>query len=214
MNKLLRLALLTLLLINFSNVANSEPVDSELVYQYVSTKNTKALKELGPGVMPILAELYVTSDDRQKVKIANIFKNLVFKSEEARKVLMEDIKTDNKDLRIAVQYALGMVSNDGSVVNALLDNMQYDKNAYFRDKAACSLAYFQAHITDEQKVKLYEGLINGLSSSNRQVRAISLQALKIHTGQTKGFFVNGTATNQSESLRKWQEWLEEYKSNL
>ena len=39
-----------------------------------------------------------------------------------------------------------------------------DSNALFRDKAACALAYDQIHLTDEQKVQLYEGLISGLSS--------------------------------------------------
>ncbi len=107
-----------------------------------------------------------------------------------------------------------MVSSDDSVIKILLHNMLYDKNPHFRDKAACSLAYFQVHVTDEQKVELYEGLIKGLSSSNRQVRSIAIKALKIHTGQTKGFLANGTASKQSESIRKWHDWLEEYKSNL
>ncbi len=127
---------------------------------------------------------------------------------------MQDVKTDNENLRISVQYALGRVSSNQEVVDALLDNMQHDNNAYFRDKAACALAYDQIHLTDLEKIRIYEGLIKGLSSSNGQVRSIAIKALKIHTGQTKGFFVNGTASNQSASLRKWHQWLDEYKSNL
>ena len=200
--------------INFSKLSLGDQIDSEQVIKYVSSYNIAALKELGPDVMPILSNLYAVSDVKQKRVIANIFYQLKFESEEAKSALIQDVKTDDENLRISVQYALGRVSSDGDVVDALLYNMQNDRNAYFRDKAACALAYYQIHLTDEEKVNLYEGLINGLSSSNRQVRSIAIKALKIHTGQTKGFLVNGTASNQSESLRKWNQWLEEYKSNL
>jgi len=48
---------------------------------------------------------------------------------------------------MSVQYALGRVSSDVSVVDALLDNMQNDALLLFRDKAACALAYDQVHLT-------------------------------------------------------------------
>jgi len=214
MNRSLKIILLLFLSINFSQLSLGEQIDSEEVIKYVSSYNIQALKELGPEVMPILSTIYSESDIKQKRVIANIFYQLKLESEEAKNALMQDVKTDNENLRISVQYALGRVSSNQEVVDALLDNMQHDNNAYFRDKAACALAYDQIHLTDEEKFSLYEGLIKGLSSSNRQVRSIAIKALKIHTGQTKGFFVNGTARNQSASLRKWHEWLDEYKSNL
>lgn len=197
-----------------SSTLLAQQIDKEELIKYVSSYNYSAIKEMGPDVIPVLTDLYSVSDIKQKRVIANAFYSLGWKSEDAKEILLQDVHTEDKDLRIAVQYALGRVSDDTEVVEALLNNMQYDKNAYFRDKAACALAYDQIHLTDEQKVQLYEGLILGLSSAKRQVRDIALKALKIHTGQTKGFKVNGTASEQSESLRKWHEWLEEYQDNL
>ena len=214
MNRSLKIILLLLLSFNISKPGSAESIDSEEVIKHVSSYNILALKELGPEVMPILSDLYLVSDIKQKRVIANIFYQLKFESEEAKNALIQDVKTNDENLRISVQYALGRVSSNQEVVDALLDNMQHDNNAYFRDKAACALAYDQIHLTDLEKLRMYEGLIKGLSSSNRQVRSIAIKALKIHTGQSKGFFVNGTARNQSESLRKWHQWLDEYKSNL
>lgn len=214
MNRSLKIILLLLLSSNICKFSLGEQIDSEEVIKYVSSYNIQALKELGPEVMPILSTIYSESDINQKRVIANIFYQLKLESEEAKNALMQDVKTNDENLRISVQYALGRVSSNEEVVDALLDNMQHDNNAYFRDKAACALAYDQIHLTDEEKFSLYEGLIKGLSNSNRQIRSIAIKALKIHTGQTKGFFVNGTASNQSASLRKWHQWLDEYKSNL
>lgn len=214
MNRLLKILFLLFLSLSFNTPGKGGQIDSDQVIKYVSSYNITALKKLGPGVMPILSDLYKVSDVKQKRVIANVFYQIGIESDEAKNALMQDVRTSNQQLRISVQYALGRVSSDGDVVDALLYNMQNDSNAYFRDKAACALAYDQIHLTDQEKVSLYEGLIDGLSSSNRQIRSIAIKALQIHTGQTKGFLVNGTSSNQSESLRKWQQWLEEYKSNL
>jgi len=214
MKRALIIIILLLISASFNKLSFGKQIDTEELNNYISSYNINAIKKLGPDVMPILSNLYLDSNVNQKRVIANIFYQLKFKSEEAKNALMQDVKTDNENLRISVQYALGRVSSDEEVVEALLDNMQHDNNAYFRDKAACALAYDQIHLTDEEKFSLYEGLIKGLSSSNRQIRSIAIKALKIHTGQSKGFKVNGTARNQSESLRKWHEWLDEYKSNL
>jgi len=214
MKRSLIIIFLLFISVSFNKLSFGEQIDTEEVIKYVSSYNINAIKSLGPDVMPILSDLYLVSDIKQKKVIANIFYQLKFESEEAKNALIQDVKTNDENLRISVQYALGRVSSNQEVVDALLDNMQHDNNAYFRDKAACALAYDQIHLTDEEKIRMYEGLISGLSSSNRQVRSIAIKALKIHTGQTKGFFVNGTARNQSESLRKWHQWLDEYKSNL
>ena len=50
-------------------------------------------------------------------------------------------------------------------MDVLLDNMRNDANPLFRDKAACALAYDQIHLTEKQKVRLYEGLINSLNDA-------------------------------------------------
>jgi len=139
---------------------------------------------------------------------------LGWKSPEAKRLLMRDVKTPNESLRIHVQYALGRVSDDEDVVDALLDNMQHDGNALFRDKAACSLAYDQIHLTPRQKARLYEGLIGALSSPELQVRQIALQALEIQTGQRKGFDPSGPLGARSVSIEAWRKWVAEYRANL
>ncbi len=214
MNRIFYPAALILFFSVLCNISTAARIDKEDVIKYVSGYNITAIKELGPDVMPVLSNLYKISDQKQKQVIANIFYQLGIESRDAKDGLMQDIRTDNQQLRISVQYALGRVSSDKDVVDALLYNMHNDNNAYFRDKAACALAYDQIHLTDREKVQLYEGLIKGLSSSNRQIRDIAIKALQIHTGQTKGYHANVTAIAQSESIRKWHEWLEEYKSNL
>ena len=84
-----------------------------------------------------------------------------------------------------MQWALGRVSSEDKVVDTLLGIMRNDHTELFRDKAACALAYDQIHLSDTQKVDLYAGLIGGLDDRKPQVRKISIQALKIHTGQTR-----------------------------
>ena len=167
MNRSLKIILLLLLSSNICKFSLGDPIDSEEVIKYVSSYNINAIKSLGPDVMPILSDLYLVSDIKQKRVIANIFYQLKLESEEAKNALIQDVKTNDENLRISVQYALGRVSSNQEVVDALLDNMQHDNNAYFRDKAACALAYDQIHLTDLEKIRMYEGLIKGLSSSNR-----------------------------------------------
>jgi hypothetical protein len=125
---------------------------------------------------------------------------------------MADVHTKNQSLRLQVQYALGRVSDDGDVVEVLLDNMQNDANPLFRDKAACALAYDQIHLTEKQKVRLYEGLINALSDPKVDVRSIARLALRIQTGQTKRFKATGSSTERELAVREWKKWLEEYRS--
>jgi hypothetical protein len=84
----------------------------------------------------------------------------------------------------------------------------------FRDKAACALAYDQIHLTEKQKVRLYQGLIQSLKDSKPDVRRIALLALSIQTGQTKNFNADAPAAQRDASIGEWEKWLEEYKSNL
>jgi HEAT repeat protein len=135
-------------------------------------------------------------------------------SEEAEEALMRDVHTGNPDLRLAVQYALGRVSDAPEVVDTLLDTLQNDGNPLFRDKAACALAYDQVHLNPAQKVRVYEGLIQALSSPMAQVRAVSIQALSILTGQTKGFHYLLDEERRERSIAMWEKWLEEYRGKL
>jgi HEAT repeat protein len=182
------------------------------VQSLVSQRDIAGLKTLGPSVLPLMAQLYTSSDQAQRANIAEMFYHLSWKSPEARQVLMQDVHTPNENLRLQVQWALGRVSGDLDVVDVLLSNMRNDANPLFRDKAACALAYDQVHLTEKQKVRLYEGLIQSLSDPKLDVRQIALLALSIQTGQTKNFDANAPAAQRETSIQEWKRWLQEYRS--
>jgi hypothetical protein len=46
------------------------------------------------------------------------------------------------------------------------------------------------------------------------VRAISIQALQIHTGQSKGFTPDAAEGERAKAVAAWRAWLAEYRSNL
>jgi hypothetical protein len=161
-----------------------------------------AIRKLGAGAMPDLVHLYDSADQ------------LGWKSEDARRALMRDVHTSNRDLRLSVQYALGRVSSDPAVVDVLLENMQDDLNPLFRDKAACALAYDQIHLSEAQKVRLFAGLIHALDDPKPQVRAIAIQALEIHTGQRKGFAPDADASARAAATAQWREWLQRYEDSV
>jgi HEAT repeat protein len=190
------------------------PIEMGTVQTLVSQRKVDELKKLGREVLPVMARLYESSSEAERTNIAEAFYQLGWKSAEAKQVLMKDVHTQNQYLRLQVQWALGRVSNDADVVEVLLNNMQSDANPLFRDKAACALAYDQIHLTEKQKVRLYQGLIQSLRDSKQDVRRIALLALSIQTGQTKNFNPDASAAQRETSIREWEKWLEEYKSNL
>jgi HEAT repeat protein len=170
---------------------------------------------MGPAVLPHLVRIYTTtSDENARATYAWVFYSLAMKSPEARAALLRDVKTENPKLRLQVQWALGRVSDDVQVVDILANIMRNDANPLFRDKAACALAYDQIHLTEKQKVQLYGKLIEALKDPKPQVRAIAIQALKIHTGQDKGFSPDGSAEARGHSIARWTLWLTEYEKNL
>lgn len=179
-----------------------------------NTGDAAGLRALGPAALPIMASHYEASDEAARLRIAGLFYQLGIESEAAERALMRDIHTQNPTLRVAVQYALGRVSRDPMVIAALLDTLQNDGNPYFRDKAACALAHDQIHLREEQKVQVYEGLIEALSSPEPQVRAIAIQALSILTGQTKGFHHLNPRERRASSIVLWHKWLKDYRDNL
>jgi HEAT repeat protein len=180
----------------------------------VAADDLEAIKAMGPSVMPRLARLYGAGDEERRQRLATMFYRLGWKSEEAKDALMKDVHTPNQGLRMSVQYALGRVSSDVSVVDALLDNMQNDAQLLFRDKAACALAYDQVHLTPAQKVHLFEGLIRALDDPKMDVRRIAVTVLQIQTGQDKGFRFAGPPDARARAVEAWRQWLAEYRSQL
>lgn len=169
---------------------------------------------MGPSIMPDLVTLYKNGNSMRRATIAWVWYHLEWKSPEAREVMLADINTTHKDLRLQIQWALGRVSDDTEIVQVLLNKMMNDPNPLFRDKAACALASDQIHLNDHQRVELLDGLIKGMESNNPQVRDISIKAMQIQTGQTKQFRANASADERAEKIRGWRQWLNEYKSNL
>jgi HEAT repeat protein len=194
--------------------AADAPLDRARIQEAVSKYDGNSIRPMGRAVLPELVRMYEASDEDGREKIAAVFYQLKWRSPEAKRVLMKDIHTRHQALRLHVQYALGSVSDDLDVVDALVENMEHDDNPLFRDKAACSLAYDQIHLTPKQKAHLYERLIKALASPILQVRQIALQALHIHTGQTKGFQPNASESLRRRQIDEWQRWLVQYRSGL
>jgi len=205
------LTLVVIVLSASSLIAVSE-ADEAKIQALVMQRNITELKAMGPGILPVLIRMYPVSDESRKAAIAGILYGLGWKSPEAKTVLMADVHTPNQNLRLDVQYALGRVSSDVDVVDVLLDNMRNDANPLFRDKAACALAYDQIHLTEKQKVHLYEGLIGALDDPKLDVRSIAALALNIQTGQTKGFNANAAPAQRQVAIQEWRKWLDEYRS--
>ncbi|HET6899576.1 MAG TPA: hypothetical protein VFK70_14570 [Vicinamibacteria bacterium] len=180
----------------------------------MAADDIEAIKAMGSSVMPRLARLYAAGDEEHRQRVATVFYRLGWKSEEAKDALMKDVHTANQGLRVSVQYALGRVSSDVSVVDVLLDNMQNDAQILFRDKAACALAYDQVHLTPAQKVHLYDGLIRALDDPKPDVRRIAVTVLQIQTGQDKGYRFAGPPEARARAVEAWRQWLAEYRSQL
>ena len=202
-----------LLLLAFAGPAGAAGL-RQRVAEMVAKDDVQGIRALGPAALPELARLYEAGDEDRKIAIAGIFYQLSTRSKDAERVLLRDMHSANPNLRINVQYAIGRVSNDQKVVDLLLDTMRHDPDAVIRDKAACALTYDQAHLTEAQKVLLYEKLIDALSDPEPQVQGIANLALKILTGQKKGFNFRGPAEQKRKSIEAWKLWLAEYRANL
>jgi HEAT repeat protein len=187
---------------------------SQRVTLAVEANDLEGLRAVGPDAVPALVFLYETGDDPLRVQIAGLFRDLAWPSPAVESALMRDMESRSVELRLAVFYALGRVSSDPVVVELLLHTLKNDPNPLFRDKAACALAYDQVHLKEPQKVRLYEGLIQALSSSERQVQALAIQALSILTGETKGFHPAFPPDRQQRSIQMWERWLTEVKEGL
>jgi HEAT repeat protein len=161
-----------------------------------------------------MALLYELSEEPERIHIANLFYQMGLRSQVAERALLRDFESPNLELRLAVQYALGRVSDDPMVIETLLYTLENDRNPLIRDKAACALAYDQIHVDAKGKARIFEGLITALSNPKEQVRAVSIQALSILTGETKGFHPLYPEDRRERSIALWQHWLEEYRAKL
>jgi HEAT repeat protein len=209
-----RLALALAGSILVSSAVSSAAMDQTALRRAVASRDLEALRKEGPDVLSALARLYESSGPAEKADIANLVYRLGWESREVKQALMRDIHTPDQALRISVQYALGRVSSDADVVDALLDNMQNDPSPLFRDKAACALTYDQPHLSPKQQVRLLGGLIKALSDPKPQVRAIAILALRLRTGQDKGFRAAAPLEERQKAVRGWLDWLAEYERNL
>ncbi len=214
MRKALWVAIFIVALPCVAAVTESQVRDAITPLDQVDAAAIARLKAMGPDVPSVLARIYSKSSEDDRAVIAWILYSIGEKSPDARAALLKDIDTKNQKLRLQVQWALGRVSDDTQIVDILAGIMRNDDNALFRDKAACALAYDQIHLTERQKVDLYSKLIDALSDDKQQVRAIAIQALSIHTGQTKGFNPNATVDERNNSISRWKLWLAEYEKNL
>jgi hypothetical protein len=206
-------AVASLLCLTGSSLA-APPLDLARLREAARAGDWRAVQAMGPVVLPELARLYPDLPSDERARVAEIFYNLGWKSEDAKRALMGDVHTDDATLRLQVQWALGRVSDDPAVVEVLLDNMRNDPVPLFRDKAACALAYDQVHLAPAQKLRLFEGLIGALDDPKLQVRQVAIQALSILTHQTKGYSPGGDASSRRAAVAAWRRWLVAYRANL
>ena len=194
--------------------ASVAAIQAQDVEELVRRGDAEAIAARDSEALDEMAALYRQGSRAEKLRLAGLFYSVGRLSPAAEAALLPDARTDDVQLRIAVQYALGRVSDDEEVVATLLDSMRHDPSALIRDKAACALAYDQIHLTERQKVHLYAGLIQALRDDVGQVRAIAIKALEIHTGQTKGYRPNAPLEERREAILRWQRWLLEYRRSL
>jgi HEAT repeat protein len=188
------------------------PAATDDVATLARAGNWKAIKPMGPSVLPRLAAVYLQSNTAERASVAYVFYNLGWKSEDAKRAMLSDAHTDDQTLRVQVQWALARVSDDPQVVDVLLANMQDDQNPLFRDKAACALANDLIHLTPHQKIRLYEGLIRALDDPKPDVRHIALLALTIQTKQTKDYSADAPIEQRRQAIEAWKRWLDEYRA--
>jgi HEAT repeat protein len=208
--------------------------DQAALATLVTNGDYEALRALGPAVMAPLAQLYrgyqLDDDPAARERVAWAFYRLGFPSEEAASALLTDVEgiaeppggaveggvvdDAHERLLISAQYALGRVGGDETIVQVLLRNMRHGRSLLLRDKAACALAYDQIHLTPAQKVLLFRGLIASLADPKLDVRRIAILALRIHTGQTKGFDPRGNPETRQAAIEAWFQWLSEYAAQL
>ncbi len=203
-----------LVLLTLSPAATYAATDGELS-QAIRANDIDAVRAHGPDVLPQLAYLYRDEESvATRAQIAWIFYRLGWPSVEARDALLADVHTDDETLRLQVQYALSRVSSDEVVVDVLLENLQHDTNPLFRDKAACSLANDQIHLTETQRVRLFRKLIDLLEAPDGETRSLAIRVLQQYTGQAKGFHPGFPLGHRLAAVERWRTWVAEYEREV
>ena len=203
-----------------NSIVNSEQrreLNKDTVRDLMAIKDIpiEEIRSFGYGAIPILTELYEEADTNlEKSRIAWAFWKLGWKSPEIEEALIEDLDSSDANLKVWVQWGIAQSTVNDTVIRKVLYNLENDPSPFVRDKAACALASDFVHISESQRVLIYRGLIDGLSNDTQQIRASSIQALKVKTGQTKNYNAAGDAASREEAITAWNEWLEEYERNL
>lgn len=207
-------ALLATGMLVIAGAAEGTSTSREEVQRAVERRDYERLRDLGSDGMRRLAEIYREAPTSLRIEIARTWYALGIESEDAKSVLFEDLGTSDPSLRLEVQWAIGRVSSDPEVVRRLLATMRDDASPLYRDKAACALAYDQIHLRPEERLAQFEGLVAALDDEKPQVRAISIKALRILTGQTKGFRPQASAAERDAAVERWRRWIDEYRASL
>jgi hypothetical protein len=74
------------------------------------------------------------------------------------------------------------------------------------------LASDQIHLTEAQKLRLYERLVDLLESPNPETRSLAIRILHAHLGQAKGFHPSFPPERRAEAVERWRRWLDEYRA--
>ena len=165
-------------------------------------------------ISEFLSRRYISAAPRERRSLANVFYALGWESEELKKALITDIHTNDPELRVSVQYALGRVSSDPEVRAVLRGILLHDQNSFFRDKAGCALANDQIHLDDFERLEVLSFAIEDLESNDPLTRDISLRVLQTMTGQTKGFDPSAPLEQREGPLNEWKRWLLEYRREI
>lgn len=208
-----RLSLLAVSVLLLSVPVSAEEL-SQQVTRLVDAGDAEGLRALGDEAISSMVWLYELSEEPERIHIADLFSRMGIRSQVAERALVRDFESANVELRLAVQRALGRVSDDPMVVETLLYTMENDRNPLVRDKAAAALAYDQIHLDEKRKARIYEGLIAALSHPKPEVREVSIQALSILTGQTKGFHALYPEERRERSIAMWNQWLADHRAKL
>ncbi len=177
----------------------------------LDANDVDGLRELGPSVVSEVVARYRVADEDGRAHLAWVLYRLGFRSREAKDALMEDVHTSHQNLRIWSQYALGRVSNDDDVVDVLFENMTRGESWLFRDKAACSLANDQIHLTEKQRLRLLARLISALDDQDAQQRDLAIRVLETQTGQRRGYDPNAQRDERLPRIEDWWRWWNVYK---
>jgi hypothetical protein len=165
-------------------------------------------------VLPQLVSLYRESGPHERAAVARAFYGLGWKSEEAKQVLLADLATQDVELRLQAQWALGRVSADPEVVDRLFANMENDPNLLFRDKSACALANDQIHLDPQARLAMMRRVVEHLESSDPETRSLAVRILQVWTGQAKGFLPGAPPEHRAAAVARWRLWLVDYERSM